>query len=281
VPVAGAVLFTTPESTSACVSVYDFVHVVDAPGARDATGQVTGPTFGSETPTVVSVTLPVLVTTNVYAIVEPAVVPDGVPACLSSAIAGDRVTGVLTELVPVTAAPVGGVPVAVAVLFTTPASTSACVSVYDFVHVVDAPGASDATGQDTGPTFGSETPTLVSVTLPAFLTTNVYAIVDPAVMPVGVPAVFVSVIAGVPAIVVSVASGAVTAAPVGGVPVADAVLATCPESTSACVSAYVFVQLVDAPGASEVTGHVIAPTFASVTPTEVSVTLPEFVTTNV
>jgi hypothetical protein len=45
-------------------------------------------------------------------------------------------------------------------------------------------------------------------------------------MPVGVPAVFVSVIAGLPAIVVSVESVAVTAAPVGGVPVEVAVFAT-------------------------------------------------------
>ena len=72
----------------------------------------------------------------------------------------------------VTAAPVGGVPDAVAVLFTVPASTSACVSVYVFVQVVVAAGASVETGQETVPTFGSLTPTLVNVTLPVFFTRN-------------------------------------------------------------------------------------------------------------
>ena len=38
------------------------MQVVDAPGASVVTGQVTGPTFGSVTPTEVRVTLPVLVT---------------------------------------------------------------------------------------------------------------------------------------------------------------------------------------------------------------------------
>ena len=55
--------------------------------------------------------------------------PEGVPACLSTVIDGAAGTGVVIESVAVTAAPVGGVPVAVAVLATEPASTSACVSV--------------------------------------------------------------------------------------------------------------------------------------------------------
>jgi hypothetical protein len=92
---------------------------------------------------------------------------------LSTAIAGADEIGVVTESVPVTGEPVGGVPDAVAVFTTCPASTSAWVSVYVFVHVVDAPGASVVVGQDTVPTFGSLTPTEVSVTLPVFVTTNV------------------------------------------------------------------------------------------------------------
>jgi hypothetical protein len=44
---------------------------------------------------------------------------------------------------------------------------------------------------------------------------------------------------------------------------------------------YVFVQVVVAPGASCDTGHEIAPTLTSVTPTAVSVTLPAFVTMKV
>jgi hypothetical protein len=261
--------------------VYVFVQLVEAPGVSDVTGHVIEPTFASVTPTEVSVTLPEFVTTNVYRIVEPAVVPDGVPACLSNVIAGDRVIGVVTVLVPVTAVPVGGVPDAVAVLFTVPASTSACVSVYDFAHVVDAPGASVVAGQDTAPTFGSETPTLVSVTLPVFATTKVYRIVDPAVMPLGVPAVLATEIAGERVIGAFAVLVPVTADPVGGVPVAVAVLFTTPASTSACVSAYDFVHVVDAPGASVVAGQVTEPIFGSETPTLVSVTLPVFVTTNV
>ena len=44
--------------------------------------------------------------------------PDGVPACLSNAIAGALVNVVSVESVAVTGAPVGGVPDAVALLAT-------------------------------------------------------------------------------------------------------------------------------------------------------------------
>jgi hypothetical protein len=221
-----AVFATCPASTSACVTVYVFVHVVLAPGANDVTGHVIVPTLASVTPTLVNVTLPEFVTTNAYAIVDPATEPVGAPACLSNVTAGVRVIVVDTELVAVTAEPVGGVPDAVAVLFTVPASTSPCVNEYDFVHVVDTPGASWATGQVTVPTFGSLTPIDVKVTLPVFFTTNEYATVEPADIPDGAPAVFVNVTAGPDAIVVSVESDDVTAAPDGGVPVAVAVFAT-------------------------------------------------------
>ena len=167
-----AVFATWPASTSAWVSVYDFVHVAVAVGASVVAEQVIVPTFASVTPTAVSVTLPEFVTMNVYAIVDPATDPVGTPACLSNVIAGDRVIGVTTELVAVIAEPVGGVPDAVAVLFTVPASTSACVSAYVLVQVVVAAGARVVTGQETVPTFGSLTPTLVSVTLPVFFTRN-------------------------------------------------------------------------------------------------------------
>ena len=96
----------------------------------------------------------------------------GVPACLSNVKAGVRVMGVETEDVACTETLDGDFPLAVAVLATEPVSTSACVSVYVFVHVVVAPGTRGLTGQLTDPTFGSETPTLESVTLPVFLTTN-------------------------------------------------------------------------------------------------------------
>jgi hypothetical protein len=69
-----------------------------------------------------------------------------------------------------------------------------------------------------------------------------------------------------------------TAGPVGGVPRALAVLVTEPESTSAWVIVYDVVHVVEAAGASVVTGHVTAPTFGSFTATAVSVTDPVLVT---
>ncbi|MEU8385208.1 hypothetical protein [Streptosporangium sp. NPDC048865] len=61
------------------------------------------------------------------------------------------------------------------------------------------------------------------------------------------------------AVTVVVDGGAdVTAGPVGGVPDAVAEFTIEPASTSACVVSYVLVHVVEAPGASVVTGHVTA-----------------------
>jgi hypothetical protein len=128
---------------------------------------------------------------------------------------------VVTESVAVTAAPLGGFADAPAVLTTFPASTSDCFSVYVAVHVVAAPGASCVTGQVTVPTVPSLTETPVRVTLPVFVTRNVYGMVAPAALPEAVPAVFLTVTLGVEATGVVIESAAVTAAPVGGL--ADAV----------------------------------------------------------
>ena len=142
-------------------------------GASEVTGQVTVPATGSSIVTPVRVTLPVFVTTNVYGIVAPAALADGVPACLSSAMLGFEASGVVTESVAVTGVPVGGWPVTVAVFATWPASTSDCDSVYVAVQVVLAPGARVVTGQATLEIFGSATAMPVSVTLPVFVTRNV------------------------------------------------------------------------------------------------------------
>src|SRR5215468_5195293 len=81
----------------------------------------------------------------------------------------------------VTAGPDGGVPVAVAVLVTLPAFTSACVTVYEAVHVVAAPEANVVTGHEiTGgvpvPVNAvSVTVTPVSSTLPVLVTRKLYA----------------------------------------------------------------------------------------------------------
>jgi hypothetical protein len=95
-------------------------------------------------------------------------------------------------------------------------------------------------------------------------------------------AVFTTWIAG-PAVAVTVSESlSVTAGPDGGVPETVAVFVIEPASRSACVTAYVAVQVMVAAGTMLVLGQVIGdkPTCGSVTPTELNVTLPVFVTTN-
>ena len=192
------------------------VQVVVAPGASVVTGQLTAPALGSATVTEVRVTLPVFVTTKLYRIVEPAIVPVAAPACLSRLRLGVAGMGVSVASEPETGSPTGGVPSAVAELTTCPASTSDWRSVYEAVHVVCSPGASVETGQETVPSSGSLTPTEVSVTLPVFVTTNEYGRVEPTTRPVGAAACLSSERLGRAAIVVSVVSVALTASPDGG-----------------------------------------------------------------
>ena len=72
----------------------------------------------------------------------------------------------------ITRGPLGGSPLAVAVLLTTPASTSAWVMVWTAlaVQVWLAPGAIVGLGQVTAPAVGSVTPTAVRVTVPVLVT---------------------------------------------------------------------------------------------------------------
>ncbi|MFF3443337.1 hypothetical protein [Streptosporangium sp. NPDC002721] len=85
-------------------------------------------------------------------------------------------------------------------------------------------------------------------------------------------------------VTVAVDAADVTAGPVGGVPEATAVFTIEPASMSACVVTYVLVHVVDACGASVVTGHVIADGVpvpendVSTTLTPVNVVLPVLVT---
>jgi acyl-coenzyme A synthetase/AMP-(fatty) acid ligase len=67
----------------------------------------------------------------------------------------------------------GGVPCAVAVSTTEPASTSAWDTVWVAfaVQVSDAPGANELCGHVVAPPVGSDTLTLDSVTFPLFVTT--------------------------------------------------------------------------------------------------------------
>ena len=134
-PVAVAVFVTTAASPSAWVIVYAAaVQVVEAPGASVVAGQEIAPAFGSATATVVTVTLPVLVTLNVQLILSPAsLTPSALVSATEATVfcrasAGLAGIGVVTDEVAVTTiAP--AVPVAVAVLGTEPASVSAWVMV--------------------------------------------------------------------------------------------------------------------------------------------------------
>ena len=286
VPVTVAVFTTEPASTSACVTEYDAEQVVEPPGASIGTGQMTAvrPGNGSDTPTAVSVTLPVFVTTNEYATASPAAATVDGTAVFTTWIDGVRDAVTVAASVSVTGPPTGGVPLAVAVFTTEPASTSACVTEYDAEQVVEPPGASVGTGQMTAvrPGNGSDTPTAVSVTLPVFVTTNEYATVWPAAMTLFGTADFATLIDGDCVTVTTAVSLSVTGPPTGGVPDAVAEFEIEPASTSACVVAYDAVHVVDAPGANVPTGQVTAvnPGSGSATPTEVSVTLPVLVTTN-
>ncbi len=66
-----------------------------------------------------------------------------------------------------------------------------------------APGASDPAGQATVPTLASVTETDESVTLPVLVTAKVYGTVDPAALPVGVPATLTRVIRGTRGVLVN------------------------------------------------------------------------------
>jgi sortase (surface protein transpeptidase) len=132
-------LSTDPASTSGCVIVYVAAHVVESPAASVVAGQVTDPTFGSLTVTPVKVTDPVLVTRKLKSIVSPASTRPlplrsaGVPATLSRVNVALVSVGVDVESgAESIAGPVGGVPVAVAVLSTDPPFTSALLRIPRF-----------------------------------------------------------------------------------------------------------------------------------------------------
>ena len=78
----------------------------------------------------------------------------------------------VTFEVPWTTVVDGAVPEAVAARLMPPASTSACVTVYDAVQVSAAPMASVLCGHEMADSPGrvSVTPTEVSATLPVFVT---------------------------------------------------------------------------------------------------------------
>ncbi|MFF3443342.1 hypothetical protein [Streptosporangium sp. NPDC002721] len=110
-------------------------------------------------------------------------------------------------------------------------------------------------------------------------------IVNPAAVTTLGAAVFNSVRLGAAGMVtVAVDGGDATGGPTGGVPDATAVFTIEPAFTSACVVTYVLVHVVDACGASVVTGQVTADGVPDpenavlVTPTPVNVVLPVLTT---
>ena len=94
--------------------------------------------------------------------------------------------------------------------------------------------------------------------------------------------VLAMVIDGVRTAVTVSVSLSVTVEPFGAEPVTVAVFAIDPASMFAWVAVYDAVQVVETPGASDDTGHVtaVSPGSGSLTTTDVSATLPVFVTRN-
>jgi len=160
------------------------VHDVVPPGAKVVAEQVTatgpeGATCTSVTAKPDSVTLPVFSSANVYVTTCPTdETVAGAADLASDNDAFDSAVTVAGDGSDVTLGPDGGVPDAVAESTIDPASISACVTVYDPVHVVDPPGANVVTGHDTdtavaGAVATSATDTPVNVTLPVLRTMKV------------------------------------------------------------------------------------------------------------
>ena len=131
VPVAVAVFVTDPAFTSACVTVYGAVATTVCPGASvpAAPGHwycsVPSPASGSAMPTPVSVTFPVLLARKVYVMTLPTPPPPSEAVLvIATPGAAAMVATVTSPEDAVIAAPVGGVPLALAVFLAEPASTS-------------------------------------------------------------------------------------------------------------------------------------------------------------
>ena len=157
-----------------------------APTARVVDGQliVLRPTSASFTVTLLSATLPVFCTANVYVIVLSSL--DSVPVLVSTsdALCASGVVSVSSSVTGAGAGPPGGVggwPLTVAVFTTWPAFTSPGCTVYTLpvqVKLDVAPAARvGIAGQLRPVSSGSLTVTFVSATLPVFCTANVYVIV--------------------------------------------------------------------------------------------------------
>jgi hypothetical protein len=292
VPDEFATLCTTPAFRSACVTECEAEHVIDAPGANDATGiagvHEPSTAFASLTVTLLIVTFPVFVATIVYAIVfptaeKPLLLVDFVVVSCGVWVDGVETDGDASD----TGWFVGDVPCESATFAIPLASRSACVTVCVAEQLIDAPGANNATG-NTGvheprTAFASVTVTAVSVTLPEFVAAIAYDTTSPTAEKPGVLDVFVVVSTPFSTDgVFTVGDVAVVVPPAGFVPETDAVFNTRPASRSACETTCDAEQTIDPPGTNTATGntgtHEPSVAFGSVTDTFVNVTFPEFAT---
>jgi len=146
------------------------VQIICSPPRSVSFGQLSSLVNGSVSWMLSMVRLPALVTTMLYSIgvlvLNAAAVADFTTVSLETG--GMSVTAVSSaEIAPTSAA----CPVAVAVLVTEPAATSASFNWYETVHRADKPGRIMAVSHVGGPVSGSSTDTLLMVTLPVLVTT--------------------------------------------------------------------------------------------------------------
>ena len=259
-PVAVAVFTTCPASTSAWVTVYVAVQVVDAAGANVVTGQDTAPTFGSSTAHRSRSRSRCWSPRSCSRSSIPAAVPGRGAACLSNVIDGPAAIGVVVVSVAVDVRAGRRRARRGRGVVDCPASTSAWVTVYVAVHVVDAPGASVVTGQVTVPTFGSST--LATGQRHVAGVGHHEAVVDRRPgrrSPSGYPRRLSTLIAGPPRSGCPWSRSSVTSAPVGGGARGGGGVRHVPGIHIGLGHVYVAVHVVDAPGASVVTGQDTAP----------------------
>ena len=147
---------------------------------------------------------------------------------------------------------------------------------------MSSPGVIVVASQRSAVTFGSETVTDVIVTLPGFVTSNVYETTSPTLAAETVVVLFSMDscpvwVAGIETVFEVIGP---IGPPVGGFAVTDAVLIRVPASRSVWVTVWLAVHVVLALSPSDVTAQDTEVVFGSVTATEDTGTLPTFLTTN-
>ena len=138
------------------------------PGARsNAAGALPAGSLASSSVMPFTVTFPVFLTVTVYVISSSTAAPvvfDAVFVTVSTGAPSSVVT--FADAVPITSAPLGFLPVTVAVLLISPASTSPCVTTYVAVAVAVSPGAMLVTSS-----VPISTPSSASATVRPFIVT--------------------------------------------------------------------------------------------------------------